>query len=254
VSADGKLITNFHVVDHAPTLRVRLEDKGGITFPLVLTADKAADLALLKMSANQHPFLRLACASQPEIGSTVFSIGNPLGVLENTFSQGIISGVRQVNGHTLLQTSAPISHGNSGGPLLNAAGEVVGITTATVEAGQNLNFAVPADQEVVPQVFSVRVTKPRPLLLRFEYPERVGSETFINTVQGQASVGMEPPKGLYKRIFDIPSKSIKKATLRPGDFVDGDVYFEGSDRKPRDFVLNLFLGHDAYQIPFSAPK
>jgi hypothetical protein len=78
-----------------------------------------------------------------DIGSEVYAIGNPEG-LEGTFSEGIVSGVRNFEDDAILQVTAPISSGSSGGPVLNSRGKVIGIATATFAKGQNLNFAVPA--------------------------------------------------------------------------------------------------------------
>lgn len=81
------------------------------------------------------------------MGNIVYSIGSPLGLqmLQNTLSQGLVSGIRDMDGYRLFQISAPISHGNSGGPVFNRNGEVIGIAVATIEGGQNLNFAIPID-------------------------------------------------------------------------------------------------------------
>lgn len=76
-----------------------------------------------------------------EVGDNVYVVGNPRG-LEGTFSQGLVSGVRNVKGNRYLQITAAISEGSSGGPILNESGQVVGIAVASVREGQNLNFAV----------------------------------------------------------------------------------------------------------------
>jgi hypothetical protein len=78
-----------------------------------------------------------------QIGDTVYAVGNPQG-LEGTFSQGIISGMREVGKGKLLQLTAPIAPGSSGGPVMNSHGEVIGIAVATFKGGQNLNFAIPS--------------------------------------------------------------------------------------------------------------
>jgi hypothetical protein len=106
-----------------------------------LAIDAHADLALLKVS-GKAPSLVLGRGPAPVVGDNVFVIGNPLG-LEGTFSEGIISGIRATGTDSLLQMTAPISPGSSGGPVLDAAGEVIGIAVATFKEGQNLNLAVP---------------------------------------------------------------------------------------------------------------
>jgi len=133
------LITNAHVADAGiPVLAV-----GPVRIPLrVLRTDEKNDLAILTVDVDltSKP---LPLASGPvSPGEQVFAIGNPEG-LEKTISQGIISGLRKREGRDLLQVTSPISHGSSGGPILNAKGEVVGVAVGMLEDGQNLNFAVP---------------------------------------------------------------------------------------------------------------
>ena len=99
------------------------------------------DLALIKISDNNGTPLPLISPSV-DIGQKIFAIGNPLG-LEGTISDGIISGLRDLGDFSVLQISAPISPGNSGGPVVNENGDVVGVATFTISEGQNINFAVP---------------------------------------------------------------------------------------------------------------
>ena len=146
VSQDGRIVTNYHVINGAHSAIVKLTN--GAFFPVdgVLAADKDRDLALLKVSGKNLPFLTLAY-TPPQIGEHVVAIGSPLG-LDNTVSDGIVSAVREERpGKSWIQTTAPVSHGNSGGPLLNSAGKVIGVITLGVnpQVGQNLNFAVPSD-------------------------------------------------------------------------------------------------------------
>lgn len=144
VSEDGLLVTNFHVIAEGSTAVVKFPD--GKLFPVdrVLTFDKARDIALMKVSGDKFKTLTLGDSSRTQVGEKVVAIGNPL-FLESTVSDGIISGIRtgEQLGGTFLQTTAPISHGSSGGPLLNMKGQVIGITTMFLKDGENLNFAVP---------------------------------------------------------------------------------------------------------------
>jgi len=111
----------------------------------ILAKDMEHDLVLLRIEANGAPPLPLGNSASLTIGEKVYAVGNPEG-LEGTFSDGIVSSVRNVgDAGTLLQITAPISAGSSGGPVLNARGEVIGISTATLKNGQNLNFAIPSD-------------------------------------------------------------------------------------------------------------
>jgi tetratricopeptide (TPR) repeat protein len=138
----GYLVTNAHVIRQgAPFLRT-----GAVALPLVVDrADAVQDLALLKAAVPiDAPPLRLG-TSTPPIGTSIIVLGNPHG-LERSISQGLISGIRQHGGRTLLQISAPISPGSSGGPVMTNDGVVVGVTVSYLEDGQNLNFAVPVSQ------------------------------------------------------------------------------------------------------------
>jgi hypothetical protein len=109
----------------------------------ITAIDAERDLVVLKLSGARAPKLVLGDSEGVEIGDTVYAVGNPQG-LEGTFSQGIVSGVREVGANKLLQVTAPISPGSSGGPVLNVRGEVIGVSVATFRGGQNLNFAIPS--------------------------------------------------------------------------------------------------------------
>ena len=160
VDAGGLIVTNYHVIKGAAFATARLSTGATLFVDGVVATDPTNDLALLKTTGKGFAFLTLAQPdpgplkeeytheelirlSLPKVGSSVYAIGNPRG-LENTFSAGIVSGHRGVNqGKPILQVTTPISPGSSGGPLLNASGQVVGVTTAYLTSGQNLNFAVP---------------------------------------------------------------------------------------------------------------
>jgi serine protease Do len=149
ISADGEILTNFHVVDGLRGGEVSLQVKtaDGKTYPAkVVQKDKELDIALIKIEATHLPFASLGDSDAMKVGEWVVAIGNPLG-LEHTVTQGIISAKgRKLGGaglESFLQTDAAINRGNSGGPLLNLRGEVIGINTAINPEGQNLGFAVP---------------------------------------------------------------------------------------------------------------
>jgi len=133
------LITNAHVADAgSPVLAV-----GPVRIPMkIIRTDEKNDLAVLSVDVDltSKPLPLASALVSP--GEQIFAIGNPEG-LEKTISQGIISGLRKREGRELLQVTSPISHGSSGGPILNAKGEVVGVAVGMLEDGQNLNFAVP---------------------------------------------------------------------------------------------------------------
>lgn len=146
VSRDGLLITNYHVIKDADFAHVLRDDNSTLLVEGIAAENKDADLALLKVKVMDVPFLQIGPDAPPKVGTKVYAIGNPDG-FTNTLSEGLISGLRGQTDHVeAIQTSAAISHGSSGGPLLTANGVVVGVTAAMATDGQNLNFAVPAAQ------------------------------------------------------------------------------------------------------------
>jgi S1-C subfamily serine protease len=158
VSGYGLFVTNYHVIEQAHSAYIVLADKRRMAVYGVAALDEEADLAVISVEGsgslrNPPVFaaltklvpLELAGGDLPTVGSKVYAIGNPLG-LANTLSDGLVSGHRELDHMTVIQTTAPISPGSSGGPLLGADGRVVGVTTFMFKGGQNLNFAVPASK------------------------------------------------------------------------------------------------------------
>lgn len=144
VSADGRLLSNYHVISHVKQATVRLTNGDAYDIVEVIAVDKRKDLVLLKIPAFDLSPATLGRSNSVAVGQGVYSISSPLG-LQNTLSQGLVSGIREMDGYRLFQVSAPISHGSSGGPIYNAIGEVIGIAVLSIQEGQNLNFAIPID-------------------------------------------------------------------------------------------------------------
>ncbi len=142
VSKDGLVVTNYHVIAKGSSAVVKLPDGAFYAVDGVVASDKSRDIAVIKTNGKNFRTLTLGNSDRLQVGEQVVAIGNPLS-LESTVSNGIISGIRAAKDGKFLQITAPISHGSSGGPLFNMAGEVVGITAAIVESGENLNFAIP---------------------------------------------------------------------------------------------------------------
>jgi tetratricopeptide (TPR) repeat protein len=144
VTPDGKVVTNYHVVSMAYTIKIRHEgttrNVTGLTH-----VDSDNDIAILRLEKGKYKTVRIGDPRALKVGEKVYAIGSPQG-LENTMSEGIISGIRKAGDNTsLIQITAPISRGSSGGPVFNVRGEVVGITTFLIAETQNLNFALPVD-------------------------------------------------------------------------------------------------------------
>jgi hypothetical protein len=143
VRADGWIATNLHVVVGGPQAKVTLRDGRELDVVEVLNASMDYDLVLVRVEAKGLPTLTLGDSDAMRPGDPVVAIGNPMG-LEDTVSNGLVSGRRKLDaGVELLQVSAPISPGSSGGPLINDRGEVIGIAEQVLVEGQNLNFGVP---------------------------------------------------------------------------------------------------------------
>ena len=143
VSADGVIVTNYHVIKEGNVAIVKFPDGTVLPVDGVLATDKVRDLAIIKIHGKTFRTLTLGNSDQVQVGEEVVAIGNPLG-LELTVSNGIVSGIRVTKEEgKFLQTTAPISPGSSGGPLFSMFGEVIGINTMYLEGGENLNFAIP---------------------------------------------------------------------------------------------------------------
>ena len=141
---DGVIATNLHVIQGGARGYAKLvgqrrkHDIAG-----TVGIDLKRDLALLAVPGVKARLLSLGDSGQVAVGDEVYAAGNPQGQ-EGTFSQGIVSGFHKIGSDTLMQITAPISPGSSGGPILDARGKVIGVAVATFKRGQNLNFAIPS--------------------------------------------------------------------------------------------------------------
>ena len=142
---NGQIATNLHVVEGAARGYAKLVgQKTKYDIEGITAIDPQRDLVILKVSAFGAQVLFLGDSDALQVGESVYAVGNPRG-LEGTFSQGIISSIREVGTDKLLQITAPISPGSSGGPVLNGVSDVIGVSVATFRGGQNLNFAIPSN-------------------------------------------------------------------------------------------------------------
>jgi serine protease Do len=178
VSADGLIITNKHVVEatNRTTGQYKVTLNNGKEYQAqVVGTDILHDLAVLRINATNLPYLEMGDSVDLPIGLTVMAIGNSLGKYQNSVTKGIISGLGRNlvasggNGYTetldnVIQTDAQINVGNSGGPLIDLNGKVVGVNVAVDQAGGSLGFAIPIDS-VKPVISSVqasgRIVRPR---------------------------------------------------------------------------------------------
>ena len=155
--SSGLILTNYHVVEGAGQLTVALND--GRELPgKVVASDPDHDLAVVKVDATGLPTVTIGSSASLKVGQLVVAIGSPLGTFTDSVTSGILSAtgrsitVRDASTrqrHTisnLLQTDAAINEGNSGGPLLDAAGQAIGINTAAAASAEGIGFAIPIDQ------------------------------------------------------------------------------------------------------------
>lgn len=149
VDKTGIVITNHHVIDNATSVNVKLLDGKWASNVELLVQDADHDLAVLKITTDEDlEAVTVGDSEDVQVGERAISIGNPLG-LEHTLTDGLVSARRTYGGKKMIQMSTPVSPGNSGGPLFNLRGQVIGVTTAQIGSyarGQNLNLAVPINQ------------------------------------------------------------------------------------------------------------
>ena len=194
-----------------------------------IAVDEKHDLILLKVEDHSAPPLPVADSAAAAVGDSVYSVGNPRG-LEGTFAPGAISGVRKVADGTLIQISAPISPGSSGGPIVDTTGKVIGVAVATLQGGQNLNFAIPS---VYLSKLIQEATSPKPLKSL-----SVKAKSFL------ADLGDNPLEGVELGSFLWGQRS-----LLSGDFT---VSLRNKLQEPIGNVFGLVIFHDPVGKPIDA--
>lgn len=222
ISADGYILTNRHVVDSADKITVTLKDRRELEAE-VIGEDKASDVALLKVNADNLPTLKIGSVKNLEVGEWVMAIGSPLR-FDHSVTKGIVSAKgRRISSQQYIpyiQSDVPINRGNSGGPLINMQGEVVGINTlifSNTGGYMGISFSIPIDvaMNVTEQLRKNGVVK-RGLL-------GVGIE---NVTQKMADyMGMKSPMGALVNQVSKDSAA-ERAGIQVGDVI---VKFNGED-------------------------
>ncbi len=218
----GLVATNLHVVEDAAkgyAKRVGQETKYAIEG--ITARDDGNDLVIIKVSAFDVPALTLGDSDGVQVGESVYAVGNPRG-LDGTFSQGVISSIREVKTRKRLQFTAPISPGSSGGPILNEVGEVIGVTVATFASGQNLNFAIPSNylkalvvRSGVPKQFSQSKTS-------------LSAETYFNRGRVAYSIGIvQDSPGKYRSAIAAYDTAIRLEPNNPRYYISRGNAKEG---------------------------
>ncbi len=220
VSSKGVIVTNKHVVLDNST-RYTVVTKDGQKYEIKrIYKDPLLDLAIVQIDGSDLKALELGDSSKLKVGQTVIAIGNALGRLTNTVTTGVVSGLgRQVvvgdpfstsleSLENLIQTDAAINPGNSGGPLLNSAGQVIGVNVATTEGAQNIGFAIDINAiKPIINEFLEKGTVSRPFLgIRYRF------------ISKDVAILNEVPQGAYIQevVLDSPAE---KADLKEGDII-----------------------------------
>lgn len=234
VVKDGVVATNLHVLEHASRGYAKLaERKEKFNIAGTVAIDAARDIALLAVEDIKAPALSVGDSKQLAVGDEVYAVGNPRG-LEGTFSAGIISSVRKVGDDSLLQITAPISPGSSGGPVVNSKGDVIGVAVATFKGGQNLNFAIPSDylsaltRQIKPMV---------PLAEGANRPTDPKTKTILEDLGGRSTDGVTAGQFLW----DLPGNEFN------GDY---SLSFRNHLRDPvrNIFCLLVFYDNDGQPV------
>ncbi|MHC4441059.1 MAG: S1C family serine protease [Planctomycetota bacterium] len=199
IHPEGYVVTNAHVVQQAVQLKIIFSDKTEYEAEQV-AVDEKNDLAVLKIKDRQSfPAIKLGQSNDLMTGETVIAIGNPLGY-QHTVTDGIISAINRTLAVSddfsykgLIQTNASINRGNSGGPLFNVLGELIGINTAIRGDAQNIGFAIPVDtlRKILPEMLLLSFNKEK----RLEVGLRLNWSTpvYVTTSKGPAAeAGIEP--------------------------------------------------------------
>ena len=214
VSADGYIVTNNHVVEGATAVQVIVAGETDPIDAVVVGTDATTDIAVLKIDRTSLPFVTLGDSDSLQVGELAVAIGNPFGELAGSVTVGVISALdREISinnsSYNLLQTDASINSGNSGGPLVNSYGEVIGITNAKVSEGEGIGFAIPINdiKTVIEDLINNGFVTGRPVL-------GIGVITVDQTTADQYGW----PVGAYIRQVDVNSAA-EKAGLKVGDII-----------------------------------
>ena len=239
ISEDGYIITNAHVVEGAKSISVFTNETEELEATLV-GADSQSDLAVLKVNKTGLTAAELGKSGTLRVGELAITIGNPLGFeLAGTTTCGIISGLNRTitigqYDMTLIQTDASINNGNSGGPLINCYGQVVGITSAKVSStyGEGLGFAIPIDTAIpiIQDLIEHGYVTGRPMI-------GISGEDITDLMSSYYNL----PKGVYVRFVE-PESGAEAAGIKPGDIVIG---LDGKTITSMDELNSVKANHKA---------
>jgi tetratricopeptide (TPR) repeat protein len=205
VSEDGVIVTNYHVVNMASDIKIKIGARV-MNVEGLLHVDPENDIAIIKVKGKEYPKVRIGDANKAQVGEKVYVIGSPQG-LENTISEGILSGLREIDRERkILQMTAAISPGSSGGPVFNSRGEVIGIATFLIAETQNLNFAMPVNL-VMAGLSKTQLVSPQDAC-KLDFNETASCWLYQGLAYG--SIGQhDRAADAFKRALDIDSKKVE---------------------------------------------
>jgi hypothetical protein len=237
VSPDGEILTNYHVIAHSKRATVRLANGDAYDDVTVLDLDKRKDIALIKIEAVDLTPLKPGHSASVQVGDKLYVLGNPLGLFENTLSEGILSGIRQADGYKLFQISTPISSGSSGSPVFDAQGEVVGIVKATMDEGQALNFAIPIDYAA--GMLGAQHT-PRSLAAIYEPPGPAAGNKSNSNEATEPTTAAEPSDALKSDAPDYLAQRIGMWAKNDADKELGEPYAQRNAVYKSEVFADIF--------------
>jgi S1-C subfamily serine protease len=262
IGEDGLAVTNFHVMIGAEKAVVTTADGKEHNVLGIYDYSKEKDFALIKVDGSGFPYLKTADSDSVVTGADTWAIGSPLG-LRNTISKGIISHAsRDLDGKTFIQTTAAISPGSSGGALLNSAGEVIGVTTATAAStnSQNLNLALPISllkdfkaeqlrtlESILPDTKYYENAYPIPDFGAYTGASPFGGDEHLHyyrvaDLRTSAEVALNGYAGLLEdNCFSLYGYAIENGTVVT-------YYANGTYGKFVTLVVTNYLGHDCVRI------
>lgn len=225
ISADGKIATNYHVIENATEITV--SEISGTTYECqqIIDYDDENDFAIIKVNASDHAFAKIG--TEYATGDTIYTLGSSQG-LSFTFSSGMISNAKRElkdynPGFYYIQISAPISSGNSGGPLLDEYGNVIGINTLSYEEGQNLNFSIPASN-----------------LMSLDANDAVSAATYYN----------ESAKGVYAAGLKLKETCIRYGSSGTASGVNYYTITTGSVLSSGYYSMTYYYDYDILEVSY----
>jgi len=193
---DEEVASNLHVVEGAVRGYAKLVgQKTKYDIKGITAVDSKRDLVILKIPNMKSRVLSISNSDNVEVGEPVYAVGNPQG-LEGTFSQGIVSSIREVGDDKLLQITAPISPGSSGGPVLNSEGKVIGVSVATFKGGQNLNFAIPSNY------LKALVSSAGPVVPMDRFKSAASKRSILSDLGGKSTKGISVESFIWDSDYD----------------------------------------------------